>query len=193
MYEGKTLEDCKKIYKDYLTGKNVPINQMNTLEGALNYYYSNIYPQFRSKVDKVEEKMSVEIEGIGVKFDYIIDLKTVDSILVDHKTTGARAPSLNNSEQLDIYSYAFMVKHGRLPREVQYHVAYKNPKKNQVEIKSKIPRLSEVLKTVSNVRSCFAMIETDNLPARRGNHCRYCPFAAECDNLIISSEGSNNI
>ena len=193
MYRGKTLEDCKTTYADYLKGKNVSPQQHEVLDKCLDYYYSNIYPQFRSKVDKVEEKLSVDIEGIGVKFEYIIDLKTVDGILVDHKTSGARAPSLNNSDQLDIYSYAYLVKNGRLPREVHYHVAYKSPKKNQVEIKSKMPKLSEVLKTVSNVRSCFNMIENDNLPARRGYHCRYCPFAAECDNLIISSEGSNNI
>lgn len=196
MYKGKTLEDCLDEYDRLIRDARMSIvfKDVSAIREAIEYYYSAIYPQYRSRIGEVEINKTVKIPGIKTDFMFRMDLSTIDDVLVDHKTVGGRAPSIRSSEQLDIYAYIHMLETGRLPRAVEYHLAYKSPKgKEKVEVKSKTPQLSSVLKTMSKVKSSLMMIENNNFPCRQGTPCRWCPYVAECDRLIISSDGEHTI
>lgn len=195
LYEGKSLEESLVSFdRDMVIYSNKVRKQVEGVRSALEYYYSSVYPIYRGRVRKVEVQEELRMLDIDIPFSYRIDLETTDGVLVDHKTVGGRAPSINFSEQMDIYSLLYLNKEGTLPRGVEYHLAYKSPgKKSPVEIKSRMPSLPEVLKTASKVRSALHMIENDILPAQRGGHCSYCPFVNECDNLVVNSEGADII
>lgn len=186
MYRGAPLEECEELYIEKVRG----IGKDGIL-GAIKYYHSNIYPYYRSKVANIEVEKVVEVPGLDIPLMYRMDLETLDGILVDHKTVGGRAPSVYNNAQLDIYSLAYLTEVGRLPRAVELHLAYKG--KDKVEVKSVIPALADVLSTLSRVKAFLGMVERNSFPCKRGFACRNCPFKAECDSLIITSNGDDII
>jgi len=195
MYKGEPVEECENIYLRELT-KGIPVGLKNSenLRLAIRYYYSNIYPEYRSKVESVESEKTINLPDLDIPFMYKMDLVTVDGFLIDHKTVGGRAPSINFNDQLNLYSVAHMVSNGRLPRATQLHLAYKgNHKGDAVEVKSTVPVLSEVLSTLSRLRAMVRMVKGNSFPARRGRHCNYCPYKNECDALLIDSNGSDII
>lgn len=195
MYEGSPLEECLREFDNQMVVySNKVRKQVDGIRKAIEYYHTSVYPIYRGRVNRVEMGENLKLLDIDIPFSFRIDLETSDGVLVDHKTVGGRAPSIEYSEQMDIYSGLYLTREGRLPRGVEYHLAYKKPgKKAPVEVKTKIPQLTEVLKTVSKVRTSLYMIENDILPAQRGRHCGYCPFLGECDSLIVKSDGSNTI
>ena len=190
IYRGKTLEECEEVYMQRL-GTNVSYKDSQKIAEALKYYYTNIYPYYRNKVGSVEVEKTIKVTGISIPLMYRMDLETLDGILVDHKTVGGRAPAIYNNAQLDIYSLAYLTEKGRLPRAVELHLAYKD--KGKVEVKSVIPSLAEVLSTLSRMRAFLGMVKRNSFPCRRSGGCRNCPFRAECDNLIITSNGDDVI
>ena len=186
MYQGKPLAECEEIYVTKVKG----VGNDGVL-GAIKYYHSNIYPYYRSKVASIEVEKTIKIPGLSVPLMYRMDLETLDGVLVDHKTVGGKAPSVHNNAQLDIYSLAYLIEKGRLPRSVELHLAYKG--KDKVEIKTVIPALADVLCTLSRVKAFLGMVEHDSFPCNRGYACRNCPFKSECDSFIIASNGDDII
>lgn len=195
LYKGKPLEEALTSFdKELMIYSNKVRGQVEGIRKALEYYHANIYPMYRGRVKRVEVEEEINLPGIEIPFVFRIDLETTDGVLVDHKTVGGRAPGITYSEQMDIYSLLYLTRQGNLPRGVEYHLAYKSPgKKDPVEVKARIPQLTDVLKTASKVKSTLSMIDNDILPAHRGPHCGYCPFVSECDSLTVSSDGSDVI
>lgn len=195
MYKGEPLEACVELYvRELSKGIWTNFKDSEGLKDAIAFYYSNIYPQYRSRVESVESERTINLPDLGVPFMFKMDLVTVDGILIDHKTVGGRAPGINFNDQLNLYSVAHMTHSGRLPRETQLHLAYKgNHKGDIVEVKSVIPVLSDALSTLSRLRAMVRMVEGNSFPAKRGGHCKYCPFKGECDALLIDSNGSDII
>lgn len=190
MYRGEPLESCIEIYTNKLGGV-ASYKDSESIKESIRYYYTNVYPFYRSKVASVESEKTIVIPGLGLPLMFRMDLETLDGVLVDHKTVGGRAPSVFNNAQLDIYSLAYLTEKGRLPRAVELHLAYKD--KKRVEVKAVIPTLADVLCTLTRVRSFLGLVKKNSFPCKRTGACRTCPFKSECDSLVIASHGDDII
>lgn len=195
LYKGNAIEECLAEFdKQVPVYSNKVASQVKHIREAIEFYSTSVYPLYRGRVRAIEVEENLKLFDIDIPFTFRIDLETTDGILVDHKTVGGRAPSIEYSEQMDLYSALYLGREGHLPRMVEHHLAYKRPgRKARVEVKTRVPKLTEILKTVSKIRTALGMIDNDVLPAQRGRHCRYCPFQNECDRLIVSSDGSHTI
>ena len=142
-------------------------------------YHDTIYPQYQTRVERIEVKDDVFISGLDIPLEYRIDLITTDGTLVDHKTVGRFAPDIEYSLQFDLYAYGYYQKYGVLPRSVEYHNAYKAT--GRVEVMKKIPRVSDMLKAVSCVAGAYRGVKEDIFIPKYSKACNYCPHREICD------------
>lgn len=152
---------------------------IENIKKCYEQYYLSVYPKYASRVESVELVGNVEITGVDVPLEYRMDLVTTDGVIVDHKTVGRVVPELEYSLQFDLYSYVFYKQNGVLPKGVEYHYAYK--RNGRVEVVSKMPKISDMLKAVSCAEGMARGVESDNFMPKYGKHCNWCPHRELCD------------
>jgi len=193
MYSGKPLSECLEVFDEVCRGSptfgSSVSRDASTIRSAIEAYYSSIYPMYAGKVDVVELSSEVLFPDVKIPFQFRMDLVTKDGVIVDHKTAGGYKPSVVNNDQLNLYSYAYMLDTGRLPRSVELHFALKAPRGKKVEVASYSPKLPEVLRTVSRARSFLRRVEIDDFPVVCGRWCQSLPWREEVDALLIKSSG----
>lgn len=196
MYRGKPKEECLEIFDKLTRGKaftSLVAKDTATMRQAVEYYYSAIYPLYRNRVDVIEMDAKIKFPEVEIPFQFRIDLATKDGVIIDHKTAGRTEPEVEKNTQLSLYSYAYMLDTGRLPRQFELHIASKSPKGARVEIKTYSPKLPEVLKVVSRFRSFVKRVEMDDFPAICGKYCDYYSWKDECDKLIVETGGDPTV
>jgi putative RecB family exonuclease len=173
--------DKGKLVLEELASENGRFAQKEISAVSLCYgnYYNEIYPKYQTRVERIELKDRVEIPGVDVPLEYRMDLITTDGVIVDHKTVGRMKPDISYSLQFDLYSYAYYKQYGVMPRGVEYHNAYKS--NGKVEVISKIPTISEMLKAVDTAAGVVKSIENDLFYPKCSKACNYCPHKEMCD------------
>lgn len=142
-------------------------------------YYMSIYPQYQSRVEKVEVKDQISVPGIPIPLEYRMDLLTTDGVIIDHKTVGRMVPNIDYSLQFDLYAYAYYRMNGVLPSRVEYHIAYKDS--GRVEVVGKVPRLCDMLRAISCVVGAYRGVENDIFYCKCGKQCNYCSHRELCE------------
>lgn len=180
LYTTGDFDNGKKLIVDFASQNGrFAQKEIEKIGVCFENYYRQIYPQYASRVERIEMKDKVEIGGVGVPLEYRIDLVTTDGVLVDHKTVGRMKPNISYSLQFDLYAYAYYRNYGTLPKRVEYHYAYKTT--GGVESEGKSVKMAEVLKAVSCVQGVARGIKEDMFTPTYGKHCDFCPHKEICD------------
>jgi CRISPR/Cas system-associated exonuclease Cas4 (RecB family) len=163
---------------------------IETTKNAILYYQSSIYPQYAGLVQDIEvDVKDFMIPGVEVPIHLRIDLSTVDDRIIDHKTVGYKRPTSKDNKQLLLYAYYHLQKHGRLPRQVEIHSAYKKPKTGElVGVDVSYVEYTDVLRMADLVRNIYFMIKNDIFPCYMASICRSSPYKLEYDNILMRSK-----
>lgn len=188
LYRNRPLAQVLNEYKietDEVSGYMK--DHKDNLLSAIAYYQSEVYPLYDGLVKEVElDVKDFEIEGVDVPIHLRLDLATMDDRIVDHKTVGWRGPKAKGNKQMLMYSYYYLKKYGKLPRKMEIHSAYKNPKGPAlVEVDSADVSYEDVLKVADLVRNVYKMIKAEMFPCFLGPRCVNSPYREEWNNMIV--------
>lgn len=204
LYREHNLKSALEAYNlhldSYIADQQAGVSEVRLeekliLEDAVKYYFESIYPLYENITDTIEDSGEFYIDGIDIPISYRIDLSTIDGRIIDHKTVGGSEPRTTYNKQLLLYSYAFYLKHGRVPAVIELHKAYKSPRKRKgnpeavpVVVHRQSVDFAEVLKVVAEVRAMYNNVKGDLFPPKVGGHCFKCPHLQACNDLIVKEE-----
>ena len=84
-----------------------------------------------------EARQKIDFPGLKRKVVYIIDVETIDNMIIDFKVSGKKKTQhdIDTDGGLTLYAYAYFSKHGVLPRKIKYfnYIAYRTKKKLEIK------------------------------------------------------------
>jgi len=180
LYTTGDMEVGRKMLVDFASENGrFAQKEIKAISTCFENYCREIYPQYQSRVEKVELIGRVDIAGVSVPLEYRMDLVTTDGVIVDHKTVGRMKPEIEYSFQFDLYAYAYYKVYRVFPKRVEYHNAYKS--NGGVEVVGKSPRISDTFKAIECVSGALKGIENDIFMPKYGKQCNFCPHKEICD------------
>lgn len=187
IYRNKSLGEVINNFEAGIEGcSNYLVRDKQSLRDAVVYYMTDVFPMYDGLVRELEvDVKDFMIEGVEVPIHLRLDLATIDDRIIDHKTVGWQKPKAKRNKQLLLYAYYYLKKYGKLPRKVEIHSAFKNPKGEQlVEIDSTEVDYSDVLRVVDLVRNIYFLIKNDIFPCYMARGCESSPYKAEFDSIL---------
>lgn len=185
-----SFDDAFKVFKEGISGGDIDFKEGSLEETLLEYepiikvILNNPLPIDPNRIEnffKVKFQNPKTKELLAPKLSGIIDLTTVDDIIVEHKTSAKqyKEENITDSFQHVVYYVSYHQIYHKPPSQILYHVIYKNPRVLPEIYKVRVSQ-ADVDKFFNWSKRIISGITNDDWKAKPSFKCRWCDYKDLC-------------